>query len=127
MSVESKKTSPLDYLLWIFVAAALVAAVWGNDHYTDDPNFPWYFRLAGVVLLALAAVGLALLTRKGKYINQLRKESLVEIKKVIWPNRQETTQTTLVVIVATVIVAIMIAVMDWVLSSGMSALLNLNG
>ena len=127
MSVESKKTSPLDYLLWTLVVAALVAAVWGNDYYTANPDFPWYFRLAGVVVLALVAVGLALLTRKGRYINQLRKESLVEIKRVVWPNRQETTQTTLLVVVATVIVALVIGLMDWGLGGAMSALLNLNG
>ena len=43
------------------------------------------------------------------------KESRTEVRKVVWPSRQEATQTTLIVVVATVIVALILWGLDGIL------------
>ena len=57
-----------------------------------------YRALVLVVLAALAAY-VALQTDKGRAFYTMFKEARNEIRKVVWPNRQETTQTTLIVVV----------------------------
>jgi preprotein translocase subunit SecE len=52
------------------------------------------------------------LTRSVEFLQ----ECWIELKKVHWPNRKDTQQTTLIVIVAVTIVAIYLGVVDAILS-----------
>ena len=122
-SIFNKKS--LDKAIWLLVIATLVSAIWGNHYYTDIESVTWYMRLGGVVLAVLIAVGLALLTLTGQKINQLRKESVVEIKKVVWPTRQETIQTTIMVIVMASFAALIIYLMDISLRTMMIAVFGI--
>jgi preprotein translocase subunit SecE len=45
---------------------------------------------------------------------------MVELRKVVWPTRQETLQTTMIVLVFVVIVALLLFVLDWILGGLMS-------
>jgi len=121
MSSVTNKKNPVDNIIWLLVVAVLVAAIWGNFHYSTVQGVTWYMRLGGVVVAVIVAVGLALLTQTGKKVNQLRKESVVEIKKVVWPTRQETIQTTIMVIVMASIAALIIGIMDLGLGAFMVA------
>ena len=68
------------------------------------------------VLWLLAAAGIAgavaLRTEKGRYILGFFQDAQVEVRKVVWPTRQETTQTTLLVIVVVVIVSFILWLLD---------------
>lgn len=66
--------------------------------------------------LAVVAAFFALQTAQGKAFNQLRKDSMVELRKVVWPTRQETLQTTLVVVLFVALVAVILFLIDWVLN-----------
>ncbi|ERS12760.1 hypothetical protein Q668_17530 [Alcanivorax sp. PN-3] len=74
--------------------------------------------------VALVAAFVALQTEQGKSFNQLRKDSMVELRKVVWPTRQETLQTTLIVLVFVVIVALLLFVLDWALNGLISTLIG---
>ena len=50
-------------------------------------------------------------------IRHLTESLQSKIKKVVWPTRQETSQTTLVVLVVVVIFAIILWLLDLILSS----------
>lgn len=102
--VESQNTV-LDWFKWILVMLLLAAAIGGNYYYGNESLL---IRTLGVVALALVAVGIALTTAKGRYVNRLRKEAWVEVRKVVWPTRQETTQTTLIVIGVVLLVALIL-------------------
>ena len=82
------------------------------------------YRALGVVAVALVAAFVALQTEQGKSFNQLRKDSMVELRKVVWPTRQETLQTTLIVLVFVVIVALLLFVLDWALNGLISTLIG---
>ena len=82
----------------------------------------YYFEGASIVLrvigiLAGFGVGAALLyqTRQGQVIWQFILGSRVEIRKVIWPNRQETMQTTITVFIFLLILGFFFWSLDFVL------------
>ena len=69
-------------------------------------------RVAGVVILIAAALGVAATTRKGKAAIEFAKESRMEVRKVVWPTRQETMQTTLIVLAVSIVMALILYGID---------------
>lgn len=110
---EQGSAGALDAVKWVVVTALVVLAIWGNGYYAEIS--PLYRALA-IVGLALVAGFVGLQTEQGKAFNQLRKDAAIELRKVVWPTRQETVQTTLIVLVFVVIVALILFLMDWVLN-----------
>jgi preprotein translocase subunit SecE len=108
--MAAEKTSARDYLFWLIGLLIVVGGVYGFYHFSDDVMTP--IRAAGLLaLLVVAAFVVAQTVKGGEFFSFLR-EADVERRKVVWPTRNETLQTTLVVIVITVIVAIMLFLMD---------------
>ncbi|PSW03477.1 preprotein translocase subunit SecE [Photobacterium lipolyticum] len=95
--------SSMDGLKWVAVFALLAAAVVGNYLYSDVSVV---LRAAAIVVLVAAAGGIAALTAKGKTAITFGRESRMEVRKVVWPTRQEATQTTFIVLAVTVIMAL---------------------
>lgn len=118
--VESNNTA-LDWIKWIVVAALMIAVIGGNFYFGDQSML---VRALAVVFVSLIAVGIALTTARGKYINRLRKEAWVEVRKVVWPTRQETTQTSLVVIGVVLIVALILWGVDSLLGMIVSRIIG---
>ena len=110
---EQGSAGALDAVKWVVVTALVVLAIWGNGYYAEIS--PLYRALA-IVGLALVAGFVGLQTEQGKAFNQLRKDAAIELRKVVWPTRQETVQTTLIVLVFVVIVALILFLMDWILN-----------
>ncbi len=82
----------------------------------------YYFDEAPVVIRALAilvsiGVGVALLyrTHLGQFLWQFIQGSRGEIRKVVWPTRQETTQTTLAVFFFILVMGVFFWSLDFVL------------
>lgn len=115
----SQNASPLDIAKWVVVVAIIAAGVAGNSYYAEAYS-PLYRALA-LIVLALLAGGIAYLTEQGKAFVDLLKEARVEARKVVWPTRQETNQSTLIV---AVVVAIMALVL-WGLDSFLAFLIKL--
>jgi preprotein translocase subunit SecE len=55
--------------------------------------------------------------RRTKFVSDI----IAELKKVVWPTRQEATYLTTIVIIVTIVVAIAL----WVIDMGFSELMNL--
>lgn len=110
---EQGSAGALDAVKWVVVTALVVLAIWGNGYYAEIS--PLYRALA-ILVLALVAAFVGLQTEQGRAFNQLRKDAAIELRKVVWPTRQETVQTTLIVLVFVVIVALILFLMDWVLN-----------
>jgi preprotein translocase subunit SecE len=71
----------------------------------------WLIVLAAVVLGAL--VGLQ--SYQGKTFRAFVQSARIELRKVVWPNRQETMQVTIVVIVMVVVLALFFWGLDSIL------------
>jgi len=55
-----------------------------------------------------------------KKIVQFCKESIAELKKVVWPTRAEIGQSTKVVLISTVVIALILGLMDFLFTKGMT-------
>ena len=102
----------LDSLKWVAVLALVAGGVYGNSHYGDQPIL---YRVLALLALALVAGWVASLTQKGGDLLTLVKGSRTEIRKVVWPTRQETTQTTLIVFVFVIVTGLILWGLDSVL------------
>lgn len=113
---EAKDTR-FDMLKWLVVAALVVVGVVGNQYFSAEPIL--YRVLALLVVSAVAGV-IALQTSKGQAFWVLAKEARVEIRKVVWPTRQETTQTTLIVVAVVLVMALLLwgldSLLGWLVS-----------
>lgn len=58
---------------------------------------PVVFRALGILVSLGVAAALVYRTRLGQFVWQFIQGSRGEIRKIVWPTRQETTQTTLAV------------------------------
>jgi preprotein translocase subunit SecE len=107
----------LDIVKWGGVAALVAAVVVGNSYFGEHPVL---YRAAGALVLLALAAWLALSTGKGRQFNAFRKEAMVELRKVVWPTRPETRQTTLVVFAMVVVTSIFFWGLDlflgWIVS-----------
>ncbi len=102
-------SSSMDVLKWGLVVILLLGAVVGNHMLGDVATA---VRAAGVIVLVGVALLVAAQTSKGKVAVAFAKESRTEVKKVVWPTRQETIQTTIIVFVVTAITSILLWGMD---------------
>jgi len=98
-----------DYLKWIAGLAIIGIAVYGNSVYGQEPLL---YRVLAVILLS--GIGLFILstTSSGKESVKIVLESRSEIRRVVWPTRTETIQTTLIVLVAITIAALVLWGLD---------------
>ncbi|WP_078083383.1 preprotein translocase subunit SecE [Microbulbifer mangrovi] len=106
------KTFRLDGLKWLLVVLLVGAAVAGNSYYAE---IPLLYRVLAIVVLCLAAVFVAVQTEKGNAFWNLLREAQNEVRRVVWPTRQEATQTTLIVVVFVLLMAVIL----WALDSGL--------
>lgn len=103
----------LDSLKWLLVVGVVAGGIYANSIYATAP---FLSRLAIGLGLVLVAVFVAFYTAKGRAVWELAKEARIELRKVVWPTRTEWTQTTMIVIVAVILVAALLALIDWLLN-----------
>lgn len=103
----------LDALKWSLVVGLIAGAVVGNMYYAE---MALIYRVLGVTVLSILAAAVFLTTAKGQKLKNLAREARIEIRKVVWPTRPETTQTTLIVLAAVAVVAFLLWLVDSLLS-----------
>ncbi len=105
-------TGRLDPLKWGLVVVLVAAAVVGNSYFSDESLL---YRVIAILAVAGLAGWVASTTERGGAFWQLIKGSRTEIRKVVWPTRPETTQTTLIVVVFVIVMALILWALDSVL------------
>ncbi len=100
---------PLNWLRWLVVVAIVAVGVVGNSYYSD---LGLLYRFLTLLALGLLAFFIAINTAQGAVIWSTVRESLTEVRKVVWPSVPETHQTTLIVVVLTIITAIILWGLD---------------
>ncbi|MCK9238105.1 MAG: preprotein translocase subunit SecE [Thiopseudomonas sp.] len=101
--------SPLDSLKWLIVVALVVIGVVANQYYASESIL---YRAIGLLVLGALALFIAAQTAKGRSMLLLAKESRTEIRKVVWPSRQETVQTTLIVVAVVLVMGLLLWGLD---------------
>ncbi len=109
---EGQVEKGLDWLKWLVASILVLAGLIGN-HYYSEVSMPLR-TLGWLAVLALAGL-VASRTEKGKWVVQFFGESRAELRKVVWPTREETMQTTMVVAVMVVVLSLVLWGMDGLL------------
>ena len=116
MSEKAVETAPArgaDSLKLGLAILVLLAGVVGFYWLDKEP----LFVRVGVILVAFgAAAALAYATAVGRSIWRFAFDSRVEVRKMVWPTRQETTQTTLVVVLLIVVISLFLWGVDSLLA-----------
>jgi len=104
----------------LVLAALVLAAGIGGYYYLGDKVL--LVRVLVMLAAVAVAVGIALTTAVGRAARDFTRESLVELRKVVWPTRKDTVQVTLVVVAMVVFVALFLWIIDWALLAAVKAL-----
>ena len=110
---ETSQSGMLDIFKLLIAAFVIVGGLYGYYYYENVMALPLR------VLLVLGGTGIgiaiAMMSSQGQRLWHFIQGSRVEIRKVVWPTKQETTQTAIAVFVFTLIMALFF----WALDSGL--------
>jgi len=119
-------SSSLDTVKLAVAAILLLAGIAGFYYFETWKGEPvsLFFRVLGLLAVVGIASFIALKTATGSQLLSFLKDSRNEVRKMVWPTRAETLQTTLMVFVIVTILSIFLWLVDMVLGWGIHALLG---
>ncbi len=112
-SEASQSSAVLDWFKWAAVVLLVAGGIFGNWYFQEQSLLN---RVLALVAMAAVAGFLALQTERGKAFWELLKDARAEIRRVVWPTRQETTQTTFIVLALVLVFALILWGLDSLLS-----------
>lgn len=127
MSVNvEEQSSSLDTVKLVVSLALLIAGIAGFYYFEswNGEAVSLLLRVVGLLMVVGAAVALALSTLSGKRLLVFMKDSRLEVRKMVWPTRNETIQTTLMVMVIVLVLSIFLWGVDSLLGLAVKSLLG---
>ncbi len=115
---ETAESGALDTIKLLIAAFALVGGLYAYYYY--ETNVAQAFRVLMVLGGTIAGIGIAMTSVQGHRLWHFIQGSRVEIRKVVWPTKQETTQTAIAVFVFTMVMMLFF----WVLDMGLLKLVD---
>ncbi len=110
---ETSQSGALDIIKLLISAAALVGGLYAYYYY--EAEIAQAVRVLMVLAGTAAGIGIAMTSTQGQRLWHFIQGSRVEIRKVVWPTKQETTQTAIAVFVFTLVMMLFF----WALDSGL--------
>ncbi len=98
-----------DNLKWIAASALLIAGISAFYYFGEQSLL---LRVIGLLILIAVVTAVVLQTEKGRIGWEFVRDARTEVRKVVWPTRRETLQTTGIVIVMVGLVAVMLWMLD---------------
>lgn len=103
------QASKFDTFKLLSAAFILVVAL-GAFYYFSDHLL--LVRVAGLLVVVGIAAGIVLTTELGSNVLEFIQASRAELRKVVWPTRAETLQTTLAVVLMVILMGIFLWLLD---------------
>ena len=110
---ELSESGVLDIIKLLLAATALVGGLYA--YYYFETDVAQALRVLMVLAGTAVGIGIAMWSTQGQRLWHFIQGSRVEIRKVVWPTRQETTQTAIAVFVFTLVMMLFF----WALDSGL--------
>jgi len=107
---EVEGSSGLDVAKLLAAVVILGAGITGFYYFADQQ--PLWIRLLGLLVVVGIGAFVALQTTVGRGLWRFATDARGEVRKVVWPSRQETLQTSLIIFVAVLIMAIFLWAID---------------
>ena len=117
-STESN-SSAVDIIKLLIALALVIASIFVFYQFEDSV----LFGVLGLLAVAGIGVGVAATSTQGKGLLSFMGAARTEVRKIVWPTRQETMQTTLMVFIIVVILSIFLWFVDMLLGWGIRELL----
>ncbi len=118
----STKRTNFDSLILTIAVGILALAIAGFYYYAETTAL--LYRVLGLLVAVGVTIVMTLQTQAGMNFWKFTQDSRTEVRKVVWPTRSETIQTTLTVLVMVVIVAIFLWLLDMFLAWAVRALIG---
>ncbi len=109
-SEDTKKSSAFNGFLWLLALSIAGAAVWVNSYLSEELDL--IYRVLLIVICFVIAGALLFITEQGKSFRDLIAGSRIELKKIVWPERQDTLRTTFFVLVVVLIFSVILWLLD---------------
>ncbi|KAB8314485.1 preprotein translocase subunit SecE [Tolypothrix campylonemoides VB511288] len=113
--------SPADIAKYAIALLLVGAGVFAFYWFEQWPTALRALAVAGGLVLGAAVF---MLTAKGAQTREFLSESRFELRKVVWPTRQEALRTTWVVMIAVAVIALILAGFDLVIQTLIKLLLG---
>lgn len=107
-----------------YVLAALLAIAGVFAFYWFEGQWPTGVRVLAVVAGLVLGGVVFFSSSKGAETREFLSESRFELRKVVWPTRQETTRMMWVVVVVVIVISLLLAGMDLVIQQAVKWLLG---
>ncbi len=114
--MNSNVESPQATLDTVKLAVALAFMLAGLGAFYIFAEVSRLYRVLGLLAAVGVAIVIAAQTVRGRALAAFASDVQVEVRKVVWPTRQETLQTTLAVFVVVFIAAIILWLLDMLLA-----------
>jgi preprotein translocase subunit SecE len=121
-TLPSPSTGSTDIVKYALAVLLVVAGLTG--YYYFEGQWPGVVRALAVVAAIVLAAFVCKGTAKGSQAIGFLAESRFELRKVVWPTRQEATKTMWVVVVAVIAISLILAAFDWIIQLSVKALLG---
>ena len=102
----------VDTLKLLVALAIVVAGMVGFYQFEDQAT---WMRLLGLLATIVVAGFVVVQTTMGRGIWRFAVDSRTEVRKVVWPSRQETLQTLLIIVIFVLVMALFLWAVDSVL------------
>lgn len=97
----------------LLVAVLLIGASIGVFYYYGDHSL--LVRIIVILVAMGVATAIASQTAVGQKTLGFMRDSQIEVRKVVWPTRKETAQTTMIVLAMVIVIAIFLWLLDMIL------------
>jgi preprotein translocase subunit SecE len=114
---QPKGTNAADVGKLVLAALVLVAGVVAYSWFGRDGNISSSVRLLGVLAALVIALAIAAFTAVGRRVRNFIAESQFEMRKVVWPTRDETIKTTGIIIAVVIVLSLLLGLIDLILKS----------
>jgi preprotein translocase subunit SecE len=117
--------SVFDVVKQVFSVVFVVVGVAAFYYFSEDVRL--LYRVLGLVVIVLIVLAMMLTTEIGRNVWGFVLESKQEVRKVVWPTREETVRTTLLVFAMVTIVGLVLWLLDMFLFWGVRLLTGQGG
>jgi preprotein translocase subunit SecE len=114
---QPKSTNAADVAKLVLAGLILVAGIVAYSWFSNDGNIPGSVRLLGVLAALVIALAIASFTALGRRVRNFIAESQFEMRKVVWPTKDETIKTTGIIIVVVIVLSLLLGLIDLILKS----------
>lgn len=109
IKLKKEMNKSFNSMRWTVLFVLFVGALIANYHYPQLANS---LRLLAWIILSIALFGIFISTTQGARFYKFAKAARNELRKVVWPTRQETIQSTIAVVALVSILALVLWMFD---------------